>query len=123
MAAQLNVLEADIPAGQAYSNVVGLTDNFVVGLITPDGWDEPALASVLVSINGDNYYDLYDNHGNEFGFNIVPNVIVNVDPNLLMMAKYIRLRSGRHDHELVQTRTRRFFVITRQTLALAADVP
>jgi hypothetical protein len=121
----INLLEADIQMGQAYSYVVGMQDSYLVGLITPDDWDDPALVTVQVSAEGDNYYDLYDRDGDEFAFNIVPNVMISVDQNEWMMAKYIRLRSGRHDDEVVQSKMRRFFLVTRVTIAstVVADEP
>jgi hypothetical protein len=119
----INVLQATIDSGAGYSNVVGLLDGYVVGLITPDGWDEPADVSLMVSADGDNFYSLYDSNGLEFSFNIVPTVMINVDPNLLMMAKYIRLHSGRSGNELVQKKTRRFYIVVRTTISATAELP
>ena len=54
-----------IEAGQAWSAVISLNGAYVVGLITPDEWT-PAPLSIMVSVEGDNYYDLFDGKGNEF---------------------------------------------------------
>lgn len=105
-----------IDAGQSYSAVVSLGGAYVVGLITPDGWT-PAVVTVMVSAEGDNYWDLFDGKGGEFVFNITPGTMINVDPNLLMMAAHLRLRSGRRDAEVPQEHTRRFYLVTRNSIA------
>jgi hypothetical protein len=113
----LNTLYGPIfDAGQAYSAVLSLAGSYVVGLITPDEWT-PAVVSVLVSTEGDNYYDLFDGKGNEFSFNVVPGTMINVDPNLLMMAAHLRFRSGRRSAEVLQEHDRRFYLVTKQSIA------
>jgi hypothetical protein len=109
-----------IDAGQAYSAVVSLEGAYVVGLITPDDWT-PSVATVQVSAEGDNYYDLFDGKGVEFIFNVVPGTMINVDPNLLMMAAHIRLRSGRRNAEVLQESVRRFYLVTKQNISAIAE--
>ena len=75
-----------IQAGQYQSDVLAIQDYFIVGLGTPPEWT-PATASVIVSAEGDNFYDLYDGAGREFVFNVVlPGTMIRVDPHLLMCA-------------------------------------
>ena len=108
-----------IDAGQAWSRVISLEGAYVVGIITPEEWT-PAQLSVMVSPEGDNYYDLFDGKGNEFSFNVTPGVMINVDPNLLMMAAHLRIRSGTRDAEIIQERERRFYLVTKSSIAASA---
>jgi hypothetical protein len=106
-------------AGDTYSEVVSLSGGFVVGLITPDEWDRAAV-TVQVSVDGDNYYDLFDGIGAEFTFNVIPGIMINVDPNRLMMANYLNLRSGTRALAVPQTRERLFYIVVRNTIAITA---
>lgn len=115
--AQLNMLNGPVfDAGQSYSRVLSLTGAYVVGLVTPSDWT-PAVLSILVSVEGDNYYDLFSGVGAEFFCHVTPGVMINVDPNLLMMAAHIKLRSGTRGAEVPQQETRRFYLITKSTIA------
>jgi hypothetical protein len=108
-----------IDAGAAESNVLALGDDFIVGLIAPEGWT-PAIVTVICSPNGDNYYDLYDGTGGEFTFNVVPGTIIHIDPDKLLLASFIRFRSGTRDQPIVQPVVRRFYCIGAQRVALLA---
>jgi hypothetical protein len=123
MAQGIEVLQGPIfKAGSPYSDVLDLAGRYVVGLITPLDWT-PAQASVLVSPEGDNYYDLFDGMGHEFFFNIVPGAMINVDPNTLMMAAFMRLRSGARAIEIPQEAERRFYTIVKASIASAQERP
>jgi hypothetical protein len=107
-----------IDMGGSYSHVVALAGYYVVGLITPSEWDA-APVTVQVSVEGDNYYDLFNGVGGEFTFNVTPDIMINVDPNLLMMANFLRLRSGTRGLEVPQTKERRFYVVVKGTIAVS----
>ncbi len=106
-----------IQAGQFQSDVLAIQDYYIVGLATPDDWS-PGLVSVIVSPDGDNYFDLFDGAGREFVFNITgPGSMIYVDPHRLLSAAFVRLRSGTRDHPVTQEETRRFFMVGTSKLA------
>jgi len=111
-----------IRAGQFQSDVLSITDYFIVGLGTPDGWT-PAMASLIVSPDGDRYYDLYDGSGREFVFNVVlPGTMIRVNSHLLMSAAFIRLRSGTRDYPITQQSQRTFTLVGASKLAMADEM-
>jgi hypothetical protein len=122
-APQISTLNATINANEAYTNVVDLTASFVVGLIMPDDWDN-AVASIVVSADGDNYYDLFDPRGGEFTFNVIKGAMIFVDHEVFLMAKYMKLRSGTRDNEIPQSVLRRFtFILTGTVSSIATKEP
>src|SRR5580765_7447592 len=96
-----------IGAGMTESAVLALGMDFIVGLITPEDWT-PAVVSVIVSPQGDNYYDLFDFVGREIVFNIVPNTFLSINPDILIGAAFIKLRSGTRASPVEQLAVRRF---------------
>jgi len=106
-----------IPSGSAFSDVIAVGSSFIVGLVTPEEWT-PAVVTVLVSADGDNFFDLIDPFGQPFLFNAVPASMINVDHEHFLMAAFIRLRSGTRDKPVEQEATRRFFLVVRETVAL-----
>jgi hypothetical protein len=106
-----------IAAGASESDVQAIGDDFIVGLVCPDAWT-PAVGTLLVSVQGDNYLDLFDGKGEEFVFNITPGTVIAVDPHILLMAAYVRLRSGTRDNPVPQEAMRRFYLIGTSKLAL-----
>jgi hypothetical protein len=118
----LNVLQGPtIDAGTAESNVLGVGTDFVVGLIAPDDWT-PAVVSVMLSPQGDNYYDVFDITGRELVFNITPGAMIQINPDSLLPAAYLRLRSGTRDKPVNQTAMRRFQTICIASVSSAAEI-
>ena len=99
-----------IEAGHEESAVMALGMDFIVGLITPEEWT-PAVVSVIVSPQGDNYYDLFDNVGREITFNVTPNTFLSLDPDTLLGAAFLKLRSGTRASPVVQEAVRRFLLV------------
>jgi hypothetical protein len=120
----LSKLPATIAAGQFLSNAVELATNFVVGIIMPDNWT-PARVTILVSVEGLNYYELHNfsagesTSASEFKFNVTPNAMIAVDPNTMLMAKYVKLRSGTTDEPVAQEEARTFTIVTINTIVMA----
>jgi hypothetical protein len=118
--AQLNVLDGPtIDAGESVSSVLDLGTDYIVGLIMPDEWT-PAVVSLLVSPDGDTFHDLLDFYGGAVTFNVQPNAAVNVDPQRLMLARYLQLRSGSKSDPVRQQKTRNFRTVG--TMQLAAQL-
>lgn len=110
-------ITATIGAGQPLSNVVDCANNFVVGIIMPNAWDN-ARVSLLVSMNSVAFYDLFTFHeasgtsAQEFMFNVTPGAIVAVNPNAMLMARYLQIRSGTRDKLVLQKANRVFGIVT-----------
>jgi len=120
--ATINKLTATIGVGQSLSNVIDTGANFVVGLIMPTTWTQ-ARVSVTVSTDSVNWCDLFsfeDRAGTtavEFQFNVTPGAIVAINPNTMLMVRYIRLRSGTRDAAVPQAAARVFTVITANSVS------
>ena len=122
---------ATILAGQSLSNTCDFGNNYVVGVIMPTAWTAAHL-SALVSLDNVKYFDLFsfdDLAGStsptEFKFNVIPGSILAVDPDRLLMGRYIKLRSGTRDVPVPQAAARVFTIITRSavTVQQLSEVP
>jgi len=116
MAVIINSLPAYIGWGTSLSTVIDTGGNYVVGLIMPEAWT-PAHITVMVSPDGATYYDMFvrapdRTSSTEFVFGYTPNAMVAVNPNRMLMARYIKLRSGTRAEPINQEMTRAFTVIT-----------
>jgi hypothetical protein len=117
MAKGINSLPAFIGYGSSLSTVVDTGDDLVVGLIIPDVWTS-ARVSIQVSTDGALFHDLFDfdlgdrTSASEVVFNVTLGVMVAIDPNTLLMARYIKLRSGTRDEPVDQAETCSFGVVT-----------
>jgi len=123
MARTINKLLATIGAGQPLSNVVDTANNHVVGIIMPPAWTN-AHVTALVSLDSTNFYDLfsYGETGttlNEFRFNVMPGAIAAINYETLLMARYIRLRSGTRAEPIAQLAARTFTVITVNQVSMS----
>lgn len=114
---QLNVHPLIIPAGAFVSDAIDLGTDFVVGLIMPNEWTTPASVSIVVSQDGIDFYDLHEPSGAEVLFNVEPRVIVNIDPNRFLLARFLKLRSGLKFSPVAQEEDRQFKIISTMQLA------
>jgi hypothetical protein len=114
---QLNSHSLIIKSGSFISDAVDLGTDFIVGMIMPNDWTTPASVSVAVSVDGIDFNDLYDIGGNEVLFNVEPRAAVNIDPNRLMLARFIKLRSGLKNSPVAQESDRPFKLIGTAQLA------
>jgi len=115
---QLNVLQGPIiNVGQSISNVIDLGTDYIVGLIMPENWID-AVISVQVSPDGDNFYELHEPNGDPVEVKVVPGTIVNLDPHRLLLARYLRIRSGTKDSPVDQTRVCNFRTIGTMQIAM-----
>jgi hypothetical protein len=116
MAMILNSLPAYIGWGTSESTVVDTGGNYVVGLIMPETWT-PAHITVLASTDNATWRDLFIRAPDrtslvQFVFNFTPHSVVSINPNRMLMARYIKLRSGTRNEPINQTETVAFTVIT-----------
>jgi len=125
--ATLSKLTATIAAGQFLSNTVDLAGNFVVGLIMPLAWT-PARVSILIAVDDINFHDLFrfgddGTTAGELKFNVTPNAIISINSDAMLMARYLKLRSGTRDEPVVQEAERVFGVITVNRVTVVEELP
>jgi hypothetical protein len=123
MAMTLNTLPAYIGWGTSESTVIDTGGNSVVGLIMPETWT-PAHITVLASPDNVTWRDLFERAPDrtslvETVFNFTPNAVVAINPNRMLMARYIKLRSGTRNEPVNQTETVSFTVITADAAGAA----
>ena len=111
---------ATIAAGESLSNAIDCGTDFAVGILMPTDWTA-AHVSVLISIDGINFFDLFHLRANttspiEFKFNVVSNAVLAIDPNAMLMARFIKLRSGERDKPIPQEAARAFTIITNSKI-------
>ena len=116
MAITITAFPAYIGFGASLSTVVDTGGKYVVGLIMPEAWT-PAPITVQASPDGATYYDLFvrapdRTSSMEFVFGYTANAVVAVNPNRMLMARYIKLRSGTRSEPIDQEATRMFTVVT-----------
>jgi hypothetical protein len=117
MAKTINKLPAYIGFDTSLSTAVDAGSDLVVGLVMPDVWTA-ARVSVQVSVEGVEFRDLFyfergeSTSAKELVFNVTPGVAVAINPNTLLMARYIKLRSGTRDEPIAQKDTCAFTVLT-----------
>jgi hypothetical protein len=94
-------LDVIILAGESLSSEVDLTVYSVAMLIVSTAWS-PANMTFLVSMDGVDYYDLFDASGTEVLRAIKPGTAILIDPAVTTAANYMRVRSGPRDNPVPQ---------------------
>jgi hypothetical protein len=122
MAKTISRLNVYIGFNSSMSGSIDAGDDYVVGLVMPDVWT-PARVSVQVSMDNIEFHDLFDfdigdsTSAKEVVFNVTPGVAVAINPNTLLLARYIKLRSGTRDAPIDQEATCMFTLLTVDTIA------
>jgi hypothetical protein len=84
----------NIGAGQSISDVIAQNVSFVTGLIVPSGWTTADI-SFSCSVDGTNFYDLYDANNYEVIVSVgSANKFIMLNPNIWIHAPYLKIRSG-----------------------------
>ena len=114
--ANVTVLMATIDAGQSLSNALDCVDDVVVGLIMPPAWTSAHLTFSL-SLDNITFYDLYklqseSSTPSELVANVRANAMIPLHPDTMLMARYLKLRSGLHNEPVPQAAARAFKVLT-----------
>jgi hypothetical protein len=117
----LNRLVATIGAGQPVSNLVDAAADYICGLIMPEAWTA-AHVTIEASLDSTFFYGLFTCNPDdstivsELKFNVVPNEMIAIDPHVMLMARYFRIRSGTRDEPISQEANRIFGIITVNSL-------
>jgi len=123
MAKTITRLNVYIGYGASLSGSIDCGDGYIVGLVMPDVWTQ-AQVSIQVSMNNTEFFDLFDfdletrTTAKEVVFNVPPpGTMVAINPNTLLMAQYIKLRSGTRDAPIDQEKTCMFTLLTVDTVS------
>jgi len=125
--ATINALRANIAAGQFLSNAIELADNFVVGLIMPPAWTNARL-KISVAPDDIHFFDLFTFHDvsstspAEFMINVTPNAMLAINPDTMLMARYLKLRSGTRDEPVLQAEARQFGIVTVNRVSMREGI-
>lgn len=113
---EVRCLDAIIPNGQSESNAIDISGGVILALQMPDAWTTAAL-SFLGSVDGTNFYPVYDDYGTEVTVasgNVPVNggrVITNSQQlEKLAALRAIKLRSGVNGAAVAQGAERRWKV-------------
>jgi len=105
---------ATIANGASLSDAVDLGDGSLVGVVMPASWTAAGL-HLVGSVDGTNYYPLFDTAGNEIGvITAVAAYMYAFDPGLAQPPRYIKIRSGTAGTPVAQGAARSLTVIARK---------
>lgn len=108
----ISSVDAVIPAGATgLSGVVDLGYGVLQGFIMPGTWIAAAL-TFQASLDGENFYNLYDN-GTEVNMTVGVDRFVQLDPVKWQGIRYLKLRSGTAATPVNQTASRTIKLIVR----------
>lgn len=82
-----------IASGTSLSAAIDLRGTTMVGVIMPASWTTANL-SFQASVDGQNYYDIYDMSGTEESVAADASRFIAINPSELAGVRYIKLRSG-----------------------------
>jgi hypothetical protein len=109
MAQLISRLTATIANGASLSDAVTLNGSQVGVIEMPAAWTASCL-TFQVSIDGTNYFNLYDNDGNEVYIIADVSRRIHVDLGTLNQHKYIKIRSGTSTTAVTQGAQRLIYV-------------
>jgi hypothetical protein len=105
---------ATIAINASLSDSIDMADGSLVGIIMPAAWTAGGL-HIAGSVDGTNFYPLFDTAGNELGVtSAVASYMYTFDPGLAVPPRYIKIRSGTAGTPVVQLAARTFTVIGRR---------
>jgi hypothetical protein len=84
---------AAIANGASLSDAIDLGGRRLGAIVMPAAWTAAAL-TFQVSVDGTNYYNLYDQDGVEFSLSADTSRTIVIDPSYFALFRYIKIRSG-----------------------------
>jgi|SRR5947209_2555294 len=104
---------ATITNGTSLSGAIAFSGRAFAGLLMPAAWTAATL-TFQGSVDGTNFYDLYDTGGNEVTFTVAASHFVAGDPSSFVGLSHIKLRSGTGGAAVNQAADRLITVALRQ---------
>ena len=86
-------LSATIANAASLSNATDISGTSLVGYIMPAAWTSADI-TLQASVDGTNFYDLYDEFGNEITHNVDASRFIALAPSDLVSVRHIKFRSG-----------------------------
>jgi len=105
-------LTAAFSAGQSLSAAVGLGENALHGILMPAVWT-PANLTIQVSLDGVNYFELFDAFGNEITVIADAGRYVQLDPVVWRAVNSLIIRSGIQLQPVAQVSATALILMTR----------
>lgn len=115
MAVVLSLFEriATIAAGSSLSTAINVGNRVPVGMRMPSGWTT-AVLTFQGSVDGTNFYDLYDDGGNEISATVAANRAVVLSASAFPSFPYLKIRSGTSSAPVNQAADRVITVMCRE---------
>ena len=101
-----------IANGASLSDALDLSGTSLVGYIMPASWTTANL-TFQGSVDGTNFFNLYDKFGNEITHIVAASQFIAVNPADLTCVRYLKLRSGTSASSVNQGAQRQVTLVTR----------
>lgn len=105
-------LTATIASSASLSGAVDLSGTTLAGYVMPAAWTAAGI-TFKASIDGTNFFDLYDQFGNEVKHTVDAGRVVSLTPSDMASIRYIKIRSGTSASVVNQVAERVITLITR----------
>jgi hypothetical protein len=105
-------LVTTIANSASLSGAIDLGGTSLAGYIMPASWTA-ASVTFQASVDGTNFYNLYDQFGNEITHAVAASRFIALTPSDLVGVRYIKLRSGTSASPVAQGAERQITYVTR----------
>ena len=105
-------LTATIASSASLSGVVDLSGTTVVAIVMPSSWDAADI-SLQASVDGTNFFDVYDQYGNEVNIPADADNFITLSPAAFASIQFMKIRSGSSASAVVQSASRDITIVTR----------
>ena len=108
-------LEVTIAEDASLSESIDLKHYALIGVLMPSGWTDSLTFQVGFSINGTiQYFDVYDNDGNEIVAVGGSSRFVRIYPTELPAVKYLKVRTGTSGTPIAQGSNKTITLLIRE---------
>ncbi len=108
-----NDLTATIAISASLSGSVDVNGTTIAGYIMPAAWTAAGI-TLQVSVDGTNFFNLYDQYGNEVSHIVDASSFVQLTPSDMAAIRYIKIRSGTSGTPVNQAAERVITLVTRR---------
>jgi hypothetical protein len=105
-------LTATIANAASLSDAIDISGTTLVGYIIPSSWTAADI-TFTASVDGTNFYNVYDQFGNEIKHTVSTSRYVTLPPSDFASIRFIKLRSGTSSSAITQGAERLIKLVTR----------
>ena len=105
-------LTATIASSASLSDAMDLCGTTLAGYIMPASWTAADI-TFQVSVDGTNFYNLYDQYGNEVRHTVSTSRFVALTPSDMAGVRYVKFRSGTSGSAVTQGSSRAITLVAR----------